>query len=69
MAAAPLPPLDDLPAFKRRLYNEFRVEIPCVQWGGRQFIRLSIQGYNTEADVDALLAALEVMLVGIVANA
>ena len=69
MAAAPLPPLDDLPAFKRRLYNEFRVEIPCVQWGGRQFIRLSIQGYNTEADVDALLVALEAMLVGVVADA
>lgn len=62
MAIAALPPIADLPAFKRRLYNEFRVEIPCIQWGGRQFIRISIQGYNTEADVDALLAALTIML-------
>ncbi len=62
MAAALLPPLADLLAFKTRLYDEFRVEVPCVQWNGRQFIRISIQGYNTEADVDALLAALEVML-------
>lgn len=65
MAAAPLPLIDDLPAFKRRLYDEFRVEIPCVQWGARQFIRISIQGYNTEADVDALLAALEAMLASV----
>ena len=69
MAAAPLPSIDDLPAFKRRLYDEFHVEIPCVEWGGRQFIRLSVQGYNTEADVDALLVALEAMLVGVVADA
>ncbi|MCO5181935.1 MAG: aminotransferase class V-fold PLP-dependent enzyme [Candidatus Promineofilum sp.] len=65
MAAAPLPPIDDLPAFKQRLYGDFRVEIPCVQWGARQFIRISIQGYNTETDVDALLAALEATLVSV----
>ncbi|MCL4805487.1 MAG: aminotransferase class V-fold PLP-dependent enzyme, partial [Anaerolineae bacterium] len=62
MAIAALPPIADLPAFKKRLYGEFRVEIPCIQWNGRQFIRVSIQGYNTEADVEALLAALAVML-------
>ncbi|MBP6015706.1 MAG: aminotransferase class V-fold PLP-dependent enzyme [Candidatus Promineofilum sp.] len=65
MAAASLPPINDLPAFKKRLCDEFRVEIPCVQWGRRQFIRISIQGYNTETDVDALLAALEAMLVSV----
>lgn len=58
MAAAALPPIADLPAFKQRLYDDYRVEIPCVQWGERQFIRISIQGYNTPADVEALLAAL-----------
>lgn len=61
MAIAPLPPVADLVAFKQRLYDEFRVEIPCIQWGDRQFIRISIQGYNTVADVEALLAALAVM--------
>ena len=58
MAIAQLPPVADLQAFKRRLYSEHRVEVPCVQWGDRQFIRISIQGYNTESDTDALLAAL-----------
>ncbi len=62
MAAAALPPIADLPAFKQRLYDEYKVEIPCVQWGERQFIRISIQGYNTRADVDVLLAALEALL-------
>lgn len=62
MAIAELPPIADLAAFKRQLYEEYRVEIPCVQWGERQFIRISIQGYNTEADVDALLAALGALL-------
>lgn len=62
MAAAALPPIADLPAFKKRLYERYRVEIPCVAWGGRQFIRISIQGYNTERDVDALLDALREML-------
>jgi isopenicillin-N epimerase len=63
MAIAPLPPITDLPDFKKRLYDEYRVEIPCVQWGDQQFIRISIQGYNTEADVDVLLSALEALLV------
>ena len=62
MAIAALPPIADLPAFKRRLYDEFRVEIPCVQWNGRPFIRISIQGYNGRVDVDALLVALEGLL-------
>lgn len=61
MAIAALPPIADLPAFKKRLYDEFQVEVPCVQWNNRQLIRISIQGYNTRDDVDALLAALEVL--------
>ncbi len=62
MAIAPLPNIADLPAFKARLYDEFRVEIPCMQWQDRQFIRISVQGYNTQEDIDALLAALEQLL-------
>ncbi len=62
MAIAPLPPIADLLAFKTRLYDEFRVEIPCIQWGERQFIRVSVQGYNTQEDIDILLNALGQML-------
>lgn len=62
MAIAPLHPIADLPAFKKRLYQEHRVEIPCINWQGQQFIRISIQGYNTQDDVDRLLEALRLML-------
>lgn len=57
MAALPIPPCD-LEAFKRRLYDEFRIEIPTVEWNGRHFVRISIQGYNTRAEIDALVDAL-----------
>jgi hypothetical protein len=62
MAAAALPSIADLPAFKQCLYDDYRVEIPCVQWGERQFIRISIQGYNSLSDVDALLEALATLV-------
>jgi len=61
MAALPIPPCD-LEALKRRLYDEFATEVPIVEWNERQFIRVSIQGYNTRADVDALVDALGVLL-------
>ena len=62
MAIAPLPPIADLPAFKAHLYDQFRVEIPCTEWNGRQFIRVSVQGYNTQQDIDCLIKALRSML-------
>jgi isopenicillin-N epimerase len=61
MAAFPLPRCDGA-ALQRRLYNEFRVEVPVTTLGSRQFLRVSIQGYNTPAGVDALLAALSALL-------
>lgn len=40
------------------LYEEHRIEIPVIQWGERWLIRLSVQGYNTQEDLDRLVAAL-----------
>lgn len=62
MAVARLPQIDDLSHFKRRLYADFRIEIPCTQWQNQQFIRVSIQGYNSQQDVDALISALRTLL-------
>ena len=59
MAVAPLPPVSDLAAFKVQFYNTYRVEVPFTEWHGRQFVRISVQGYNTRADIAALLAALQ----------
>lgn len=61
MISLPLPPCDAI-ALKQRLYDEFAIEAPIVTWNERQFVRVSIQGYNTQADVDALVAALAVLL-------
>jgi isopenicillin-N epimerase len=58
MALAPLPPETDEVALKARLYDTYRVEIPTIRWNGRPYIRASFQGYNTAADLDALMAAL-----------
>jgi isopenicillin-N epimerase len=57
MATLPLPPCDAA-QLKTRLYDEFRVEVPIVVWQNRQFIRVSIQAYNSLADVERLLFAL-----------
>ncbi len=62
MAIAPLPPTVHGQTLKETLYTRFRIEIPITQWEERPFLRLSIQGYNTSADVDALLDALRQLL-------
>jgi len=62
MAIAPLPPIADLAGFQARLYDEQRVEIPLIQWKEHQFVRVSVQGYNDQADIDALLRALALLL-------
>jgi isopenicillin-N epimerase len=61
MSALPLPPCD-LNTLKRRLYDEFKIEIPVINWNGRHFVRISIQGYNMRADVDVLIEALSTLL-------
>lgn len=48
----------DIGQLKSRLYDEMKIEIPCMEWKGRQFVRVSIQAYNTPDDVDRLLEGL-----------
>jgi isopenicillin-N epimerase len=62
MFAARLPAVTDLASFKTRLYDEFRIEVPMIDWNGQKFIRVSVQGYNTQQDIDCLLNALQVLL-------
>ena len=62
MTAAPLPAGLDAEALKARLYDEHRIEIPVLKRGDDRFIRASFQGYNDEADLEALVAALELLL-------
>lgn len=57
-AAAPLPASTDVQQLKSWLYEEHRIEVPILDWRGRKFVRVSIQGYNTRREVDALVKAL-----------
>jgi isopenicillin-N epimerase len=41
------------------LYQEHRIEIPIIPWHDRWLIRPSVQGYNSQEDLDLLLNALE----------
>jgi isopenicillin-N epimerase len=61
MRAVELPPCDPAELW-RRLYDEFRVEVPVYEWAGHLLLRVSIGPYNDEADVDRLVAALRVLL-------
>lgn len=61
MGIAPLP-LSNLAALKNRLYDEYKIEVPLIQWQDQQFVRISVQGYNSEEDIDALAKALQVLL-------
>lgn len=62
MATIPLPLGTDTAVLKHGLYHEHHIEIPCLMWGERPFIRVSVQGYNTPTDLDALVAALSTLM-------
>lgn len=66
LAAVPLPHLEDIVGFQAQLYREYHIEVPLIEWNGRHLIRISVQGYNTQQDIDHLIAALEQLLPGAV---
>jgi isopenicillin-N epimerase len=52
----------DLAQLSRRLYEEHHIEVPVHVFNGQPLIRVSLQGYNCETDVSALLQALQTEL-------
>ena len=63
LCSIPLPAVEPQ-RLKERLWDEFGVEVPIVSWGGRLFVRVSIQAYNRREDVDRLVDALARLLPG-----
>ncbi len=49
---------DDPAALQRWLFDAHRIEVPVTQHAGHCFVRVSVQAYNTEAELDALVHAL-----------
>jgi isopenicillin-N epimerase len=64
MCAVPLPVSEGVTAeaLQRRLWEEFQVEVPLVDWQDRRFVRVSIQAYNSERDVERLVEGLAALL-------
>ncbi len=62
MVVARLPDAVDPVHLHDTLWNEYRIEVPVFAWNGKNLIRVSIQAYNSEDDVHALLAALDKLI-------
>lgn len=57
MGSIPLPNTDPA-ALQRTLLEGHGIEIPVFDWHGQTVARLSVQGYNTQAQMDRLVTAL-----------
>lgn len=60
MVALPVPAMDAA-QLAQRLQQEFGIEIPVTTHQGHVFVRISVQAYNTQGDVEALVQALKVI--------
>ena len=56
---APLPVATrDADALRKFLFETHRIEVPVTAHAGHHFVRVSVAGYTTEADLQALETAL-----------
>ena len=64
MCSIPLPVTERAvaDALKQKLWEDYQVEVPIVEWNQRFFVRVSIQAYNTPRDVDRLIEGLAHLL-------
>ncbi len=62
MFSARIPDNLEIATLKQTLYDVYGIEVPILSWNGMNLIRVSIQGYNDEADTAALLDALGQLL-------
>ena len=51
-------PTCDPEQVKRRLFDEFHIEVPVREWNGHALMRVSVAPYTTRADLEHLTAAL-----------
>ena len=62
MATARLPDNIDCVQLQKALWDQYRIEIPLINWNGIKLIRFSFQAYNSILDLDFLTAALKELL-------
>ena len=58
MIAVPIPKVKEI-EFQRKLYKNYKIEIPIIPWENKSFARISYQLYNTERDLEKLEYALK----------
>ena len=51
-------PAQDPEALRRELFERHRIEVPVTRHRDQVFVRVSVQGYNTEDELERLLEAL-----------
>ena len=61
MVAMPVPACDPV-ELKNKLLKDYNIEIPVFNWQQHTIVRLSVQGYNTQAQMDTLVGALKELL-------
>ncbi len=57
MVAMPIPDCDTQ-ALKDRLLEHWHIEIPCFRWQSHCIVRVSVQAYTTQSQLDVLVKAL-----------
>ena len=57
MATLPLP-AGDPEVYQKRLRRDFRIQAPVLRFAERNWVRISVQGYTTQADLDAFVNAI-----------
>jgi len=62
MGTIPIPRVKDLSELKSRLLTKYKIEIPYIEWDNHQYLRLSVQGYNTLDEINQLVHALSELL-------
>ncbi len=61
MVSVPLPDHVQPGDLHRRLFEEYQIEVPVLNWAGHKLVRVSIQGYNTPDDAHTLVNALKTL--------
>ena len=61
MIAVPIPKVKEI-EFQRKLYKNYKIEIPIIPWERKSFARISYQLYNTERDLEKLEYAIKKLL-------
>ncbi len=64
MAQVPLPANQDFSSLQQELWDEYKIEVPIIQFDNRWFVRVSCHLYNNLKQIETLMLAIRKFLVG-----